>query len=144
MSLTCKSPTEADKICSSIHTCSLFFIISQFYMCYFSFSDGNLSLNPSYPTSVTLLDWGGILPMPCVPLNRAVYFALTQPAWENIFPRNLQNGICVAMDGRLGPDRVNINTLGCRPLLFGLASQFWEPRVRGNLQELCGVTGKHW
>lgn len=36
-------------------------------------------------------------------------------------PQSPQNVICVAMDWRQGPGRVNINNQSCRPRLFGLA-----------------------
>lgn len=56
------------------------------------------------------------------------------------FSPNLQNGICVAMDLRRGPGRVNINNQSCRPPLFGLESH--SGTSGWNLQEPCRLTAK--
>lgn len=85
------------------------------------FASWNLLLSLSFPLSYTgiLLDWVGILSMPCAPLKPRCLFCRESACLGKYFSPNLQNGICVAMDWRQGPGRVNINNQSCRPRLFG-------------------------
>ncbi len=82
----------------------------------------------------------------CTPKPRCLFCPDSVGLGKYFLP-NLQNGICVAMDGRQVPDRVNINNQSCRPQLFGLVihSGSWE---RGGTcrsrTEWRANNGKHW
>lgn len=81
--------------------------------------------------------------MPCAPLNRRVYFAPTKLTWENIFPPNLQNGICLGVDARAGPGQSKHQQPELRAPAVWLSESLWESSARENLQEPRRVTGKH-
>lgn len=82
----------------------------------------------------------------CTPKPRCL-FCPESACLGKYFSPNLQNGICVAMDWRQGPGRVNINNQSCRPWLFGLASHSGSSEWGGTCRsraEWRANNGKHW
>lgn len=67
--------------------------------------------------------------MLCAPLNRGVYFALSQPAWENIFPQSPK--WYLRCHGREAGSSQSKYQQELQAPAVWLSGPFWELRVRG-------------